>query len=240
MVLLLLLLFQPIWRKEMAISTEIRERIYAAADELLAANEKGEWPTVEEVRQASRAGMAAVVECMRDWRAKQRRPSVTLPALPAELATIVQDAAARLWAAAQKHAADNMAAQQAALETERAEILELSAQQSAAFEAQTAELERLQEEIISLKANLLTAKQDLETERETARQAANEAVARQKAAEAKHSEQLTKTNEALIDAAQLRGELVGIRDTYNRLLAEISTKKATKATKATKMIPESY
>jgi len=209
----------------MAINAEIRERIYATADELLAANEKNEWPTVEEVRQASRAGMAAVVECMRDWRAKQRQ-SVTSVAslLPVELATIVQNAAAQLWANAQKHAADNVAAQQTALEAERAEMLELSAQQSAAFEAQAVELERLQEEITALKASLLATKQDLETEREAARRAAHEAAAHQRAVEAKYGEQLTETNKALVEVAQLRGELAGIRDAYSQLLATMPIK----------------
>jgi len=213
----------------MAISTQIRERIYAMADELLASNEKGEWPTVEEVRRASRVGMAAVVECMRDWRAKQRRPAVstTLP-LPIELATIVQDAATQLWAAAQKHAADNLATQQAALEAERTEMIEFSTQQSAAFETQAAELERLQEEITTLKASLLAVKQDLET----AKQAVHEAVACQKAVEAKHSQELAKANQALVENAQLRGELAGIRDAYTQLLANISTTRTKNVVKA--------
>jgi len=176
--------------------------------------------------------MAAVVECMRDWRAKHRRSAVTLPALPAELTAIVQNTAAQLWTIAQKHAADNVAAQQAALRAERAEMLELSAQQSMAFEIQTTKLERLQEELITLKASLFAVKQELEAERKAAKQAANETAFHQKAAVAKHNEQLAQTNEALTvareETAQLRGELMGMCDAYSQLLASVPAKAAEK------------
>jgi len=52
----------------MALNQEIKERIFAAADELHAASPNGEFPNVEAVRQLSRAGMNNVVEAMKEWR----------------------------------------------------------------------------------------------------------------------------------------------------------------------------
>ena len=75
----------------MALNQEIKERIYAAADELHAASETGEYPSVEAVRQLSRAGMNNVVEAMKGWRQAQRKQvqSVREP-LPAGLLAVLQ------------------------------------------------------------------------------------------------------------------------------------------------------
>ena len=57
----------------MALSQDIKERIFAAAGALHAASEAGEFPSVEAVRQESRAGMNNVVEAMKEWRQNQRK-----------------------------------------------------------------------------------------------------------------------------------------------------------------------
>jgi len=220
----------------MAIGSDLRERIYAAADELLKASESGDFPSVEEVRQASRAGMAAVVECMRDWRrSKTRRPTAISQPLPAELAAIVQDAVGQLWAVAQRLASERLETERSAFEAERDEMQELSAQQSAAFETQTAEVERLQSEVSALKSQLDHA----------------QVSAQQKLSKA--SEMAVAARE---EAAQVRGELMGLRVAFSELLAaqslsvsgtsETATAKLSKAPKpkkpasktAKKRIPE--
>ncbi len=87
----------------MALNQEIKERIFAAADELHAASPNGEFPNVEAVRQLSRAGMNNVVEAMKEWRAKQRKQvqAVREP-LPAELHGVLQTAGQSLWETAQQ------------------------------------------------------------------------------------------------------------------------------------------
>jgi len=205
----------------MAISAELRERIYAAADELMEASEDGEFPNVEAVRRASRAGMAAVVECMRDWRrSKTRRPQAVSHPLPAELAAIVQDAAGQLWTAAQRLASERLEAERSAFEAERDEMQELSEQQSAAFETQTAEVERLRSEVSALKSQLDHA----------------QVSAQQKLSKA--SEMAVAARE---EAAQVRGELMGLRAAFSELLAakplsvpDTGEAVAAKSSKATK------
>jgi|GEM_PF-4172628 len=183
----------------MPVSADLRERIYSAADELLEASESGDFPSVEAVRQASRAGMAAVVECMRDWRrSKTRRPTAVSQPLPAELAAIVQDAAGKLWTAAQRLASERLEAERSAFDAERDEMQELSAQQSEAFEAQTAEVERLRSEVSALRSQLEHA----------------QATAQQKLSKA--SEMAVAARE---EAAQVRGELMGLRVAFSELLA---------------------
>lgn len=125
----------------MALNQEIKERIFAAADELHAASPNGEFPNVEAVRQLSRAGMNNVVEAMKEWRAKQRKQvqAVREP-LPAELHGVLQTAGQSLWETAQQLANESLEAARAAFEAEKTDLTELSAQQSAAFEAQTGEI----------------------------------------------------------------------------------------------------
>ena len=51
---------------------EIKDRVFKAADQLYAESGTNEFPTVDQVRQASRASMNSVVEALREWRQKQR------------------------------------------------------------------------------------------------------------------------------------------------------------------------
>ncbi len=137
----------------MLMNQEIKERIFAAADELHAANPNGEFPNVEAVRQLSRAGMNNVVEAMKEWRAKQRKQvqAVREP-LPTKLHGILQATGQSLWETAQQLANESLEAARAAFEAEKTDLTELSVQQSAAFEAQTGELEVAQDRIVKLEA----------------------------------------------------------------------------------------
>lgn len=125
----------------MALSQDIRERIFAAADALFAADESGDFPNVEAVRQESRAGMNYVVEAMKEWRQNQRRQVMTVrDPLPAELHGVIQEAGQRFWESARQLANESLDAARTAFESEKNDLVQLSAEQSAAFEHQATEL----------------------------------------------------------------------------------------------------
>ncbi|ENM5254324.1 DNA-binding protein [Salmonella enterica] len=125
----------------MALSQDMRERIFAAADALFAASETGEFPNVEAVRQESRAGMNYVVEAMKEWRQNQRRQVMTVrDPLPPELHTMIQEAGQHFWTSARQLANESLDAARSAFESEKNDLIQLSAEQSAAFESQATEL----------------------------------------------------------------------------------------------------
>lgn len=142
----------------MALSQDIKERIFAAADALHAASETGEFPSVEAVRQESRAGMNNVVEAMKEWRQNQRKQvqAVREP-LPVELHGVVQSMGQSLWETAQQLANESLDAAKVAFETEKSDLIQLSAEQSEAFEAQAAELEAAQARIAELERQATVA-----------------------------------------------------------------------------------
>lgn len=128
----------------MTLSPEIKERIFAAANELHTASESGEFPSVEAVRQLSRAGMNNVVEGMKEWRQQQRKLVQTVKEpMPTALQAVLHDMGQSLWATAQQLANESLEAAKAAFETEKADLIELSEQQSEAFDKQAAELEQV-------------------------------------------------------------------------------------------------
>ena len=188
----------------MALSQDIKERIFTAADTLHAASATGEFPSVEAVRQESRAGMNNVVEAMKEWRQNQRKQvqAVREP-LPVELHGVVQSMGQSLWETAQQLANESLDAAKVAFETEKSDLIQLSAEQSEAYEKQAAELETAQARIADLERQATAATvaaqataQELEATR-NARLAAEQAaaLANQKAEEIERR------------AAELRAEL---------------------------------
>jgi colicin import membrane protein len=129
----------------MALNPDVKKRIFDAADELHAASESGDYPNVEAVRQRSRAGMNNVVEAMQEWRQKQRKQvqAVREP-LPATLHGALQSMGQALWETAQQLANESLNTARAAFESEKADLLQLSVEQSDAYEQQAAELEAAQ------------------------------------------------------------------------------------------------
>lgn len=124
---------------------DIKDRIFAAADELFAASTTGDFPNVEAVRQKSRANMNYVVEALKEWRQRQRQ---TVQAVREPLPDSLQDAALTMgqsiWETAQRLANESLDAARAAFEAEKADLAKLSAEQSEAFESLRAELEAIQ------------------------------------------------------------------------------------------------
>ncbi len=135
----------------MALSQDIKERIFCAADELHAASPTGEFPSVEAVRQSSRAGMNNVVEAMKEWRQNQRKQvqAVREP-LPVELQGVVKSMGQSLWETAQQLANESLEAAKVAFETEKSDLIQLSSEQSDAYEKQAGELEAAQARMTGL------------------------------------------------------------------------------------------
>ncbi|EHD6004941.1 hypothetical protein JQY81_004731 [Salmonella enterica] len=193
----------------MALSPDIKERIFAAADQLHAASETGEFPSVEAVRQLSRAGMNNVVEAMKEWRQQQRKQVQTVrEPMPAALQAVLQDMGQNLWATAQQLANESLEAAKAAFEAEKADLIELSEQQSEAFDTQAAELERMKTQAL----DAAQAHQDA-TERAAAELAAvraelAQALTRAERAEANLAEQRQAAQDAATERDSIRAELV--------------------------------
>lgn len=142
----------------MAINVDIKERIFAAADQLHAESPTGEFPGVEAVRQLSRAGMNNVVEAMKEWRQRQRKQvqSIKEP-IPTSLQTVLAEMGQNMWATALQLANESLESAKAAFEAEKTDLVELSAQQSEAFERQASHFERAKAELGALRADLAEA-----------------------------------------------------------------------------------
>lgn len=219
----------------MALAHDIKERIFAAADELHSKSPTGEFPSVEAVRQESRAGMNNVVEAMKEWRQNQRKQvqAVREP-LPAELHSTVQTMGQSFWEVAQQLANESLDAAKVAFENEKSDLLQLSKEQSEAFEKQALELEAvhgavstLNEQVDAAKAAAqATAQELLETQRALLAAEQTAALATQRAEEIERRAGELRTeldhahNEAEQRVAELRAELEQVRAEADRLRTE--------------------
>ncbi|EDZ9931869.1 hypothetical protein GJ842_27170 [Salmonella enterica] len=223
-------------------SQDMRERIFAAADALFAASETGEFPNVEAVRQESRAGMNYVVEAMKEWRQNQRRQVMTVrDPLPPELHTMIQEAGQHFWTSARQLANESLDAARSAFESEKNDLIQLSAEQSAAFERQATELAITLERLAELERLAAAAGENeremsrtLEATREARQRAEQEAALSRLQAEENarradelraelehaHREAAAAAREA---AARLRGELEAVRTQNAALLAALKS-----------------
>jgi chromosome segregation ATPase len=102
----------------LGVEATARERIIAAAEALVS---EGTKPTVEAVRQRSRASMNAVVEAMREWRAarEQAREHAERPQVPEQVAQAALDAAGRAYALGRDEARQEALTALQAAESER-------------------------------------------------------------------------------------------------------------------------
>jgi chromosome segregation ATPase len=157
----------------MAISQDIKERIFAVADSLYSASEIGEFPNVDAVRQKCHVSMNSVVEGMKEWRQQQRKQAqVVHEPLPAELQSVVQNMAQNIWETARQLAKESLNAAKVAFEAEKNDLIQLSNEQSESFEAQAKELEvarvritELEQQIAASAASAQEAIQQLEKTR---------------------------------------------------------------------------
>ena len=144
---------------------EIKDRIFAAADRLFSESASNEFPTVEQVRQASRASMNYVVDALKEWRQKQRTVvrSVMEP-LPESLHLAVFELGQNVWKIAQGKANEALEVARAAFEAEKADLTKLSTEQSNAFELLSHEMDQARAEAEKLTQDLLETKQTIQTQ----------------------------------------------------------------------------
>lgn len=202
----------------MALSSDIRDRIFAAADELHRSGPTGEYPKIEAVRQLSRAGMQNVVEGMKEWRAAQHKQvqAVREP-LPMELLGEAQGLGLKYWETAQRLANASLEAAKASFETEKRDMDAISAEQAEAFDTQSAELTAALNRITELDRHAdatAASAAALTLQLDESREAL--VVAEQRAAIAEH-----KAAEVERRAADLRTELTHAHGEAERLLAEL-------------------
>ena len=126
----------------MEVSPIIRDRIFAAADELYAISGSEEFPTVDAVRKHAKSNMNDTCSAMKDWRRKQ---SVHVDLVPIEVPPSVQAAGARslqtLWEEATAVANEALRAAQLAWQVERNESDIVREQLADAFNHTERELE---------------------------------------------------------------------------------------------------
>jgi len=228
----------------MALNPEVKKRIFDAADELHTASETGEYPNVEAVRQRSRAGMNNVVEAMQEWRQNQRKQvqAVREP-LPANLHGVLQNMGQNLWETAQQLANESLDTARAAFESEKADLLQLSVEQSDAYEKQAAELETAHLRIVELERLVEvaeTAAQAIEQQLEdvqhallSSEQKASLAEQRAEEIERRAADLRAELNHAHAEADRLRIERDKAQDR-----AEEAAKQAEKADARTEQIRE--
>ncbi|MAQ51670.1 MAG: KfrA protein [Pseudomonas sp.] len=191
----------------MTLSTEIRDRIYTAADELYEQGGKESFPTVDAVRKAARVSMNDCSTGMKDWRRAQTVRAAPLSVqVPEAVQLMSGQALAQLWNHAQELANSSLRAAEAAWEGERGELEVMRSELATAYELQAGELESSLAGLESAKEVERAQAQFVEN-MEAALASANEAAvdAEQKAAESKR---LARELRAELDRAHTNADLL--------------------------------
>ena len=201
----------------MEISSEIRSRIIAAAEQLYQEGGSDRFPTVDQVRRAARADMNTTSIVMKEWRRQQTAaPAIVAVAVPERVQEAMQAALATLWSEAQELANESLAAAKQAWETERADTDALRAELAEAYEHQEGELEATRQQLA-----LMQEQADNEArERERLAQELTESNTRADKAEAR-------LQEIEYRAADLRNELDRSHREADVLRAELAEKQRT-------------
>lgn len=130
----------------------VRERIFAAADELYAANQRLSFPTVDAVRKKAKVNMNDASTGMKEWRRAQSTCAHVMAApLPNDLQSQGVAVLAQFWDEANRQATASLLAAQSGWAAERHESDELARQMAAAYDAQAAELASTLEECSQLR-----------------------------------------------------------------------------------------
>jgi chromosome segregation ATPase len=126
----------------MDISTEIRTRIIAAADQLYQESDRERFPTVDQVRRSARADMNTTSVIMKEWRRQQTAvPAAVAAPIPDRVRDAALASAAITWSESQELSNESLDIAKAAWETERADAEDMRAELADAYELQAEELE---------------------------------------------------------------------------------------------------
>lgn len=145
---------------------EIKDRIFAAADRLLAMSETGDNPTVEQVRKEAQASMNNVVEALKEWRQKQRSvvKDVVEP-LPESLQGVVLELGQLVWKTAKDKANEALESARAGFEAEKNDLTRLSMEQSQAYDLLAQEMEGCRAELSQALQEVQAGRQVIEEQR---------------------------------------------------------------------------
>lgn len=133
------------------LSLDARERVFAAASQILEESGRQAMPTVDQVRRLAKVDMHAATAAMREWRRQQTAQAAPIAvAVPEVVAKANEQAIAQLWTQAQELANQSLREAQSAWDAERAELDQMRVELSDAFEAQAAELELAKSSIEAL------------------------------------------------------------------------------------------
>lgn len=209
----------------MELAKDTRDRIFAAADSLYDQAGRATFPTVDAVRKTARVNMNDASAGMKEWRRAQTAQAAPVAVqVPVAVQQASSAALSALWHEAQELANESLRAAQAGWDAERIEADTLNKQMADAYEAQAAELETVQVEIVQLQTNAehsaaekVRLDGDLDdTRRElaAAKAATERADTRAVEIERRATELRTELDHAHQEAAQARAELAGVRQAH--------------------------
>ena len=124
------------------LSSDSRDRVFAAANQIFDESARQNMPTVDQVRRLAKVDMHAATAAMREWRRQQTAQAAPIAvAVPEVVAKANDQAVAQLWTQAQELANQSLREAQSAWDAERTELDQLRVELSDAFESQADELE---------------------------------------------------------------------------------------------------
>lgn len=143
----------------MQVSQEIQARIIEVAEQLHAEN-SDKFPTVAEVRSASKADMNSVSIVMKQWRQSKLMPVKQIEELaPGELLELSNQLASKIWSEAKQQADSKLRDAETKFNEERAETDEIRNQLASECDRLNTELEQITE----LKDDAVKAQNDAQT-----------------------------------------------------------------------------
>lgn len=147
-----------------SIATEIKERIFEAADRLHAAPGREGFPTVDAVRREAKVDMNSASAAMKEWRkAQTAAPAAVAVAVPESIGKAASELVASVWKQAQELANDSLKSAEAAWAVDRTEADALRAELAEAHDAQTLQIDGLLQQLTAAEALAsITAAQHLE------------------------------------------------------------------------------
>ena len=145
-----------------AIPSDVRERITAAAAELFEQSGRQAMPTVDTVRRAARVDMNAASAVMTEWRRAQTAQAAPVAvSVPESVQQASSAAVATIWLQAQELANASLRSAQAAWELERGELDAMRQELAEAFERQAIELDAAGTALAAERAALVQQGQEL-------------------------------------------------------------------------------
>lgn len=215
-------------------SKEVRDRIFAAADDLYEQGGREGFPTVDAVRKTARVNMNDASAAMKEWRRSQTSQASPLAVqVPESVMQAAQSFVGSLWAQAQELANESLRAAQAGWESERDELDVMRQELADAYESQAAELEQAATRLAELEKSEAAARADVaELRAKVAEVGERAATSEARAGELRTElDQLRAERDKALDAVKMaqaehKVELKELRSERDRLTVDLSKAEA--------------